>query len=486
MQSTLQDIEHNPRYTALLHNEVVRAYLDKIHASYLALQDKLASSHPFWQEESAHYRRALTPTINHQTLQDDRQSFLSYNPDHQSELDSLASNHQTSLDSSRGHILQYWEKVLESKKSMWLEPKRKQAEREYIQGLIGALESILELQETLGDLELESSALMQEMLGGMKFDISINVRGVGDETEDGTGEEQERDSRQGLYGSGLWQKGYIDIAKIKQYLKTLQSSKHLRTIADLLGRGRQDGGVLGASTMGDSSVKPSSKYKEEMCGVTLGRDLANLLPQELAMLNDPDLELLFDLKYIQNRLFCFEKQGFDTPKEQQQEKTKGAMIICVDTSSSMQGTPEYIAKALTLYLATKADMQSRACYLINFSSTIETIELSGKDGRAKLLGFLAMSCNGGTDVEPALTEGLKKMQEDDFVQSDLIVITDGWFGAISSDLEKQAQEQRHNGNRFYLLDIDGTYGTHTSFDTHWVYDSHTDSLHTRHSHPSIS
>lgn len=484
MQSTPQDIEHNPRYTALLQNEVVRAYLDKIHASYLALQDKLASSHPFWQEELAHYRRALTPTINHQTLQDDRQSFLSYNPDHQSDLDSLVSNHQASLDSNRGHILQYWEKVLESKKSMWLEPRRKQAERGYIQGLTGALESMLELQETLEDLGLESSILMQEMLEGMKFDISINVRGVGDEMEDGGGgEEQEQEQGgQQVYGSGLGQKGYIDIAKIKQYLKTLQSSKHLRTIADLLGRGRQDGDALGASTMGDSSVKPSNKYKEEMCGVTLGRDLANLLPQELAMLNDPDLELLFDLKYIQNRLFCFEKQGFDTPK-----KTKGAMIICVDTSSSMQGTPEYIAKALTLYLATKADMQSRACYLINFSSTIETIELSGKDGRAKLLGFLTMSLNGGTDVEPALIEGLEKMQEDDFVQSDLIVITDGWFGAISSDLEKQAQDQRHNGNRFYLLDIDGTYGTHTYFDTHWVYDSHTDSLHTRHSHhPSIS
>lgn len=484
MQSTLQDIEHNPRYTALLQNEVVRAYLDKIHASYLALQDKLASSHPFWQEELAHYRRALTPTINHQTLQDDRQSFLSYNPDYQSELDSLVSNHQASLDSSREHILQYWEKVLESKKSMWLEPRRKQTEREYIQGLIGALESILELQETLEDLGLESSALMQEMLGGMKFDIGINVGSGGSEMEDGGGREEQE---QGLYGSELGQEGYIDIAKIKQYLKTMQSSKHLRTIADLLGRGGQDGGALGSSTMGDSSVEPSNKYKEEMCGVTLGRDLANLLPQELAMLNDPDLELLFDLKYIQNRLFCFEKQGFDTPKEQQQEKTKGAMIICVDTSSSMQGTPEYIAKALTLYLATKADMQSRACYLINFSNTIKTIELSGKDGRAKLLGFLTMRFNGGTDVEPALTEGLKKMQEDDFVQSDLIVITDGWFMTISSYLERQTQEQRRNGNRFYLLDIDGTYGTHTSFDTHWAYNSHTDILHTRHSHhPSIS
>ena len=147
------------------------------------------------------------------------------------------------------------------------------------------------------------------------------------------------------------------------------------------------------------------------------------------MLEDESLELLFDLKYIQNRLFCFEKQGYhsitqeaqeeiekeiETKKQKKREKNEGAIIVCVDTSGSMMGNPEYIAKALTLFLATKANTQKRACYLINFSIGIETMELSGKGGMAKLMQFLEMSFGGGTDVAPALKEGLKTMQQDDF------------------------------------------------------------------------
>lgn len=154
-------------------------------------------------------------------------------------------------------------------------------------------------------------------------------------------------------------------------------------------------------------------------------------------------------------------------------KNEGAMIICVDTSSSMSGNREYLAKAITLFLATKASMQNRACYLINFSTDIETMELSGKDNAINLINFLAMSFNGGTDVAPALKEGLKKMQEDSFKQSDLIVISDGYFGYISQNLQQQMQDQRHKGNKFYLLDIDDNADKKTFFDTHWVYDTQT-------------
>ena len=139
----------------------------------------------------------------------------------------------------------------------------------------------------------------------------------------------------------------------------------------------------------------------------------------------------------------------------------------------MYGNPEYIAKALTLFLATKANTQKRACYLINFSIGIETMELSGKGGMAKLMQFLEMSFNGGTDVAPALKAGLKTMQQDDFKQSDVIVISDGYFDEISQNLQQQMQDQRHKGNRFYLLDIDDNADEKTFFDTHWVYDTQT-------------
>ena len=215
------------------------------------------------------------------------------------------------------------------------------------------------------------------------------------------------------------------------------------------------------------------------------------MPQELAMLEDETLELLFDLKYIQNRLFCFEKQGYrsitqeaqeeiekeiERKKQKKKEKNEGAIIICVDTSGSMGGKPEYIAKALTLYLATKASTQKRACYLINFSTDIETMELSGRGGMAKLMQFMTMSFGGGTDVAPALQEGLRKMQQDDFKKSDLIVISDGGFDDISQNLTRQMQAQRQKDNKFYLLDIDGHSSQKGVFDKHWVYDATTQGI----------
>ncbi|EAL3935397.1 hypothetical protein A0Z70_03970 [Campylobacter lari] len=58
--------------------------------------------------------------------------------------------------------------------------------------------------------------------------------------------------------------------------------------------------------------------------------MEELLAQELGLLNDGDLENLFVLKYLENRLFCFEKQGYIN--KMQNHKNKGAIIICVDSS----------------------------------------------------------------------------------------------------------------------------------------------------------
>ena len=135
---------------------------------------------------------------------------------------------------------------------------------------------------------------------------------------------------------------------------------------------------------------PTKRTKEEICGVELGADLANLIPQEFSLLNDDDLEILFELKLLEKRLFCFEKQGLvekqikdvkeiekQKPKElKSKDKNKGAIILCVDTSGSMSGEPEMVAKALTLFVASRARRKNRACYLINFSSDIKCEDLS--------------------------------------------------------------------------------------------------------------
>jgi uncharacterized protein with von Willebrand factor type A (vWA) domain len=53
---------------------------------------------------------------------------------------------------------------------------------------------------------------------------------------------------------------------------------------------------------------PAHRFTEEIVGVRLGRDLEHLVPSELALLADPDTALLFDLKYVEARLMCFDMQ----------------------------------------------------------------------------------------------------------------------------------------------------------------------------------
>ena len=52
----------------------------------------------------------------------------------------------------------------------------------------------------------------------------------------------------------------------------------------------------------------------------------------------------------------------------EKKEPKGPIIVCVDTSGSMQGTPENIAKTVTFALSKIAIEEERKCYLISFST----------------------------------------------------------------------------------------------------------------------
>ncbi|WP_240337851.1 vWA domain-containing protein [Helicobacter suis] len=83
-----------------------------------------------------------------------------------------------------------------------------------------------------------------------------------------------------------------------------------------------------------------------------------------------------------------------------------------------------------------------------------------------------MSFGGGTDVLPALHEGLQMMQRENYKKADLLVISDGYFGELDNSIMQQMQQKRKDKNHFYLLDINGNSGAKHAFDKHWVYDSH--------------
>lgn len=247
-----------------------------------------------------------------------------------------------------------------------------------------------------------------------------------------------------------------NIANLTHWLKILESDS-VKKLCDMLGslyKAEREMQLERFALSEDFSTKiPTPFAKEEICGVTLGRDLENVLPQELALLNDKDFSILFDLKFAENRLFCFEKSGYESEGEAQKAQEKGAMILCVDTSGSMSGTPETIAKAIALFMAQRAMETKRKCYLINFSVGISTLDLTPPNGFFELMSFLEMSFSGGTDALPALRAGLTKMYDEGYKNADLLMISDFVFDSHDLAEFKDLAEQKGDDNKCYALYI---------------------------------
>ena len=104
-------------------------------------------------------------------------------------------------------------------------------------------------------------------------------------------------------------------------------------------------------------------------------------------------------------------------------------------------------------MATRAVSQKRNCLLINFSTSIETLDLSGKIGIAKAIEFLQRSFHGGTDASPAFEYALEMMSEEKYKQSDLLIISDFIMDSLSESLQEKISTVKKDKNHFYSLSI---------------------------------
>lgn len=276
-----------------------------------------------------------------------------------------------------------------------------------------------------------------------------------------------------------------DIEQMKKWVSYISNDKGVKALCDLMGRLR-----FAEQTRRQELIKtvatvteyvPDINSREEIVGVYLGKDIEHALPQEIALLSDDDTSVLFDMKFVEGRLMCFEMEGTqsrgddiekEVTAEVEEEEKLGPVIICIDTSGSMQGSPETIAKAVTLYMATRAMSQQRDCYLINFSTGIETLDLSGQLGMAKVMEFLRRSFHGGTDAGPALTHALGMMSQKKYEQSDLLIISDFIMASLPESMYEKISGAKANENRFYSLSIGDLFLSkrlQEVFDNEWVY-----------------
>lgn len=276
------------------------------------------------------------------------------------------------------------------------------------------------------------------------------------------------------------------IDELKRWLNRFNSDPEVKRICDLLGRMNSPDEVESEDTVMTSfrTVVPDITSKEEIVSFELGNDLNNVVPHELAYLKDPDMETLFDLKFIENRLLCFAKSGymgmeefFEESVTSTNESNRGPMLLCIDTSGSMQGCPEYIAKAVAFTLSLNAFKQKRRVLLVNFSVGIDVMELSPPRGIEDLLHFLTKSFSGGTDIFEAMGEVSRRLTTEEYSKSDVLFISDF---VMPPDSFNPYKHLKSNGNRFYGLIIgDFIYNASFNngfFDSLWVYNPRTGSI----------
>jgi uncharacterized protein with von Willebrand factor type A (vWA) domain len=282
----------------------------------------------------------------------------------------------------------------------------------------------------------------------------------------------------------LWQKTSFEV--LNQYDELLQNEESVKELADLLGNMREAEIEIEEEEFEKTIIRQEwvvdESQRTEIVGVHESDDLNHMLTAEAGLLGDEATELLFLKKYADKKLMTFRYEDkklvksedhFTEINQRINQKEKGPFIICIDTSESMEGRPEQIAKVLALGILKMAMNQNRKAYLINFSTGIQTLDLHDiANSINDITDFLQMSFYGGTDATLAIYEALKQLGTNDYEDADILMVSDFIMHKLDDDVFQQIRFYQQNKNtQFHCLTLGENANTDlvNVFDTNWVY-----------------
>ncbi len=277
---------------------------------------------------------------------------------------------------------------------------------------------------------------------------------------------------------GQWQRQKSDL--LQTYAALCRKNPSIHTLLDALGRkgGTRNDKECGYKERYSSSLSRFVRAsRSDIEGVGESDRLDALLPTELALLGEPLLERQFYRKYVERRLQTFDFRSHEPVREHAATPhiataPAGPYIVCLDTSGSMYGKPEEVAKAICYGLLLRSREERRACYLISFSLHVEVLDLADWEGQqARITDFLAHSFCGGTDLTPAIDEALRMLRSDTYRLADVLVISDFELDDFPEKTSAAISEVQSFNVRFHVLQIGrgGNESTLRHFDVRWEY-----------------
>lgn len=197
----------------------------------------------------------------------------------------------------------------------------------------------------------------------------------------------------------------------------------------------------------------SRASKSDITGITIGDDLNSLLPSEIAVLSDVKMQDIFYKNYAEKRLQMFASASFG---EQKKERQDGPVIICLDTSSSMNGEPARIARMLTIAVSIYAMRRRRKVMVIKYSDShsVETFTKRRAD-RSRLTKFLQWTGAGGNSENSMFKDlfGNILPKEPRFDAADILCISDFGWETLSKETREFIRKAKEDGMKFYALAV---------------------------------
>jgi uncharacterized protein with von Willebrand factor type A (vWA) domain len=192
-----------------------------------------------------------------------------------------------------------------------------------------------------------------------------------------------------------------------------------------------------------------------------------MLPSEAVLLTHPVLRTLWYARQAERALLTYHARGVFTERIQATQTfddgvetahvraERGPILVVFDTSGSMTWTfpnsfmdRESIAKAVLLQMLSVAFMEDRPCFVYVFSGPGDLAEHEltfDGEGITRVLAFMSLSFHGGTVPDEALKRACRRLNQSDWCQGDLVVISDGEFELErSTKVVIQKAKQRHD------------------------------------------
>ena len=198
--------------------------------------------------------------------------------------------------------------------------------------------------------------------------------------------------------------------------RRLARNKKLGELARMVGRFKQDARALRKRTL-DRGVA-------EAYDIERGADLGRMIPSELVAMHHHALRHDFRRRLLEGSILQYRIQD-------DEQKHKGPMVVCVDVSSSMEGQKELWSKAVSLTLMDIARRQRRLFRAVMFSSSnvVKVLDMNRErryqPDLNKVMELAEFFPGGGTDFEAPIDAAMDLIEEKKLKRADIVIITDG-------------------------------------------------------------